>query len=351
MSPSKLTLSFIAGVLFVFSSALFAQSGGGQSQGEPSVFRNGESKGTTQEQIKELGDYMDKAKSLNRNELKNLPPKDVQMSRAKLAVSTLKLPCTVKDAELASTQVSSDKGKEYLTDLLEVACADNTGYIIRTHERYSSRSKKADAPKVENTNAITCFAAEATKLEDEEKGIKSELFCQLPDNGGGDIKTLASRLLTGAGVACNVSQFKWFGVDEAVNTEINELACEGGTGYLLHVALPGSKSAPSAMNCVEAGTKSIECKLTKVFVKPNIKTFKDYLAKTSVDCKVDDYAQINVIGRESIKQRYIIEFKCAQQPKGLVALIPLHDNIHPFETIDCAAAKQRGMVCKLTVVN
>jgi len=57
-----------------------------------------------------------------------------------------------------------------------------------------------------------------------------------------------------------------------------------------------------------------------------------------------------VIGKETLSQRHVVEFACAQHPEGLVAYIPLEGNTAPFETLDCAAAAKRGLVCKLTPV-
>jgi hypothetical protein len=43
-----------------------------------------------------------------------------------------------------------------------------------------------------------------------------------------------------------------------------------------------------------------------------------------------------------------VEFLCPEQPKGLVAFIPLEGNTALFEMADCAAAAKRGIKCALT---
>ena len=54
------------------------------------------------------------------------------------------------------------------------------------------------------------------------------------------------------------------------------------------------------------------------------------------------------IGQQTASKRYVVEFQCPEQPKGLVAFIPLNGNTAPFETLDCAAAAKKGAACKLT---
>jgi hypothetical protein len=153
-------------------------------------------------------------------------------------------------------------------------------------------------------------------------------------------------------VNCSVTQFQWFGVKTANNSEIVEAACEDGKGYLLQTALPGGNVSPTAMNCVDAANKfGLDCKLTKVAKLPTLQTFKDYLAGTDVKCKVDSFDQLKVLGKESTKQRYIVEFKCSQQPNGLVAFIPLEGNTNKFETTDCTGIRKYGIACKLTSKN
>jgi len=55
-----------------------------------------------------------------------------------------------------------------------------------------------------------------------------------------------------------------------------------------------------------------------------------------------------VVGQENVLKRYVVEFQCPQQPKGLVAFIPLNGNTAKFETLDCKAAAKKGVTCQLT---
>lgn len=52
---------------------------------------------------------------------------------------------------------------------------------------------------------------------------------------------------------------------------------------------------------------------------------------------------IRVVGQETVKKRYVVEFKCPEQPGGLVAFIPLGTSTGSFEAVDCANAKKRNV--------
>ena len=72
--------------------------------------------------------------------------------------------------------------------------------------------------------------------------------------------------------------------------------------------------------------------------------FKDALAKNGISCEVK---KARVIGRESIKRRYLVEYLCPQQPRGLVAYVPsAGDAVNTFESIDCNAAAERKITCQ-----
>jgi len=335
--------------------AVFGQTApvGGISADDPSRAgaRGGLYGSVGAEQLRQMGNYIDNAKAINRKDLKDVPQKEVSIERAKQILAAINLTCDVDDAELVGTMFEKDHGNKFQTSLYEIACANGFGYFLTSRDRVRKDTGKLELPTAGSSNAVTCFSADALHNDDLAKGIKSELYCQLPKNGGGDIKILAERLLASSGVNCKVVNSQWFGIKESSKSEITETACDNGTGYLLETALPGSNVSSSAINCIDAAKKGLDCKLTRVAKLPTLQTFKDYLAGTSVQCKVDNYDQVKVLGKESTKQRYIIEFKCPQQPNGLVAFIPLEGNTNKFETVDCAGIKKYGIACKLTAKN
>jgi hypothetical protein len=60
-------------------------------------------------------------------------------------------------------------------------------------------------------------------------------------------------------------------------------------------------------------------------------------------------SQTRLIGRESVRKRYVVEFACPEMPNGLVAFIPLEGNTNPFETVDCGQAVERHLLCQFTL--
>jgi hypothetical protein len=115
---------------------------------------------------------------------------------------------------------------------------------------------------------------------------------------------------------------------------------------MLATAVPGSSAPVGVSSCHDSALQGIPCKLSdNGAVAVTVQDFKAALAEHQVPC---DASQVRSIGQEKMLQRHVVEFLCPQQPKGLVAFIPLNGNTAKFETIDCAAAAKRGIVCKLT---
>lgn len=350
MNLKRLWIFSLATMLCISSAEIMAQApsaGAGQnSAGDPSnPSATGFGNSMSSEQVRQLANYVDTANVINRKDLKNAPPKEEVVKRVKEIIDVLKLDCSVKDAALAGN--STEDG--YQTNLYEVACTNGMGYFLNSRSRF--KHNKLGSVSAKDATAITCFSAEAMHQNELAKGKKSEFYCQLPDNGSGDIAVIGGRLLAAAGANCNISKLAWFGVDDNNKIEYDEAACDDGTGYILQTPLAGGTIKPTAMSCVDAAQKGLDCKMTPVIKPPTLETFKDYLAHTDVNCKIDSYDQIKVLGKESLKQRYVVEFKCPEQPNGLVAFIPLDGNPNKFETVDCDGVKKHGVSCKLTTKN
>lgn len=307
--------------------------------------------GLNPDQAHRLAAYIDRSLAMNRNDIKDKPGKEELMSRAKELIAVLKLSCTPKDVDLAGVNTDHENGKLYQNTLYEVSCTDGLGYFLKSRDRLKSAGAKPGHPDAANAFAISCLAADRLHEDDTKNGINSELYCHLPDNGGGDMKVVGQNLLTRLGVNCNVTEYKWFGSKPDAKMEIAEAACDNSTGYLVETAAPGGNIKPSAMDCNAAVRNGLECRMTPVVKPVTLATFREYLEKTSIKCKINDYNQIKLLGRESLKQRYVVEFKCAEQPDGLVAFIPLDGNTNPFQTEDCRGIKKYGIACKLTTIN
>jgi len=251
-------------------------------------------------------------------------------------IKTLQLSCNVTDAQLvvAGTRKSPSGGKDVETRVYEVACGGSMGYLLET--------QGSDKPL-----GISCLTAEEARASDVAKGKPPGFFCELPENK--DIHAMVASMISAhASAACEVRDLQLFGRSESTQSDYTEVACKDGKGFLLRLPLPGSQAPMLVMSCAEAAKQAIKCKMTDagpVETPVTMETFKSALAQNGVSCKID---QIRMIGQEDNRKRYVIEYRCADQPKGMVAFIPLQGNTNRYESMDCAAATARGVLCKFT---
>jgi hypothetical protein len=254
-------------------------------------------------------------------------------------VKALELSCHVTDAQLvvAGTRKPASGGKEVDTRVYEVACGGSMGYLLET--------QGSDKPI-----GISCLSAEEARASDVAKNKPPGFFCKLPVNK--DVfSTVAAMITAGGGKPCAVRDLQAFGRSESTHSDYSEVACQDGQGFLLRTPLPGSQAQAVVMSCAEAAKQGIKCKLTDsgpVQAPMSMDTFKIALAKNGVTCAID---QIRMVGQEDNRKRFVIEYRCANQPKAAIAFIPLEGNTNAYESIDCAAALVRGVVCKFNVVN
>jgi hypothetical protein len=252
--------------------------------------------------------------------------------RSEELVKALQLSCDVVDAELvvAGTSRTGASGIEVETRVYEVACRSGMGYLL-------------EAQGSETPVGISCLAAEAARAADAAKGKKAGFLCQLPANR--DAKAVATTVMAGAGTPCAVSEVRWFGRSSTTQSEYSEVVCNDGKGYLLRTALPGSQAQTTVVSCADAAKQGIKCRLTDsgpIESLVTLETFKGALAQNGVSCKIE---QLREVGQEEIRKRYVVEYRCANQGAGMVAFVPLAGNLNPYESVNCAAAATRGVMC------
>jgi hypothetical protein len=265
------------------------------------------------------------------------------MSRAKATaqsvalLQSMKIACDVDDAKLIASGTRKPKsgGRAVETRVYEVACSGGMGYLLETQG-------------TETPMAISCLSAEEARAADEAKGREPSFFCKLPENK--DVHALvASMIAAGSGGQCEVRTLQLFGHSESTHSDYSEVACTDGKGFMLRVAQPGSEAQTVVMSCQEAAKQGIKCKITDVGpveAPVTLQTFKDALARNGVTCNI---GQIRLIGQEDHLKRYVVEYRCAEQPAGMVAFLPLPGNANPYESLDCATARsESGVACEFT---
>ncbi|MDE2113197.1 MAG: hypothetical protein KGJ79_18870 [Alphaproteobacteria bacterium] len=333
-------------VAVLLAAAAFSASASGQAAGAASsaVSNSGAvdvgnhlgQNNLTQDQFNQVIDYADKSRRLTKEDkAKGKTLADVLAEDKTSAIALAKsmpLSCEVTEAILAAQGPVASDGKTVNTKTYEVSCANGLGYFLISQDSG-------------NPYGFSCFAADATRAADVAAGRTPGAVCKLPANA--DMKAMAASVLNKAGISCSVRDYKWVGQSTKTKTEYDEVACTGGQGYMLASALPGSTKPVSIETCHESAAAGLPCKLSDNGPPAlSLQTFKDALVQHNVACVAND-KDIRVIGQENSKKRYVVEFQCAQQPKGLVAFIPLAGNTAPFETLTCAAASKRGIKCSL----
>jgi hypothetical protein len=245
----------------------------------------------------------------------------------------LGLPCDVSDAQLvvSGTRKPAAGGRAIETSVYEAACQGAMGYLLETQG-------------AENPIAISCLSAEEARAADVSKGKQPGFYCKLPENK--DVYAMvASLIAANAGTTCEVTNVQLFGRSASSQSEYSEIVCKDGKGFLLGTALPGTQSKTTAMSCADAAKQGIKCRLTDagpVEIPVTLETFKSALAQHGVSCNI---AQIRMIGQETHLKRYVVEYRCADQPAGMIAYLPLEGNTNPYETSDCNSAASLDVVC------
>lgn len=256
--------------------------------------------------------------------------KAMDMTDATALAATAKLPCTVTDAQLLLEGEEVIDGKKVKTQTYEIACDSGLGYFLV--------KRGETAPPV----GYTCVAAAAAYEADVKAKRAPAPACTLPANA--DLKAMAAGIVQRKGQTCAIKAVAWVGQSSKSNTDFSEIACEDGNGFIMASPVPGSQRPIAILKCHDAAMQGLPCKMSDNGTVLTVQTFKDELAKHNVTCDATD---VRVIGKESTKKRHVVEFACSQHPEGLVAFIPLEDTKEPFETLSCAEAAKRKVMCAL----
>lgn len=263
------------------------------------------------------------------------PSPEQVLSDAAALTKSIALSCTVSDAKLLADGKADINGKSVHVRSYEAACSNGLGYFL---------VDQAPEPAI----ALTCFGADATHAADVAAGREPQPTCSLAANA--DVKKSAGTVLSHLGQQCTVTALRSIGQDTKANTELTEVACSGGTGFVIASPLPGATKAVSALSCPDSYRHGIACKLSSNGAPlVTMETFKQALKQHAVACTVQDQ---RLIGRQNVSKRHVVEFKCAERPDGLVAFIPLEDSTAPFEAMSCTdAGFKQHIICSLTQIH
>jgi hypothetical protein len=273
----------------------------------------------SQSDLKRLAEKMDQ---WNRVDGAGVPPR-LAKSRTTAMLAVLKVPCSVTDAAYRGTAPNDAEQRVY-----EAACEEGMGYLLMLKDTLLT--------------GASCLASgrEASPLK-----------CALPANSDG--KSMAGSVLNRNNIPCTVREVKWLGTSAAKLDHV-EVACEGDISHVVRSPQPGQDGKLEVVSCQDAGKQGIACALSPnapaapesiADSRPTLSWFKEALGRNGVACETK---RARIVGRESIKRRYLVEFECSDRPEGLVAFVPpAGDTVNPFESMNCASAAERGIQCEL----
>jgi hypothetical protein len=165
------------------------------------------------------------------------------MAEAPAVAQAAGLPCQVSDARLIGK--GTDGRTKQPSSLYEVACGQNMGYVLQ-------------ATKGGSTSVFSCLELAPAPGAKPKEGAP---VCLLPGNS--DPKAQLAPVLAKSGVQCVPEKAR--GIGQSPQNTFYEVACQGGTGYVVVASAPFDPNKPvQAQNCLafdEAGG-NIKCELT-----------------------------------------------------------------------------------------
>ncbi|MHB8812171.1 MAG: hypothetical protein ACYDAE_02810 [Steroidobacteraceae bacterium] len=295
--------------------------------------------------IKGLADLVDTKRMV---EGRNLVSPALAKRQSSAMLAALHVSCRLADAKSIGAGETVVNGTSVKIALYEVSCGDGMGYLLTAQGAMAS--------------GISCFEAAGTSsVPASARSSDTDLKCQLPSNA--NIDAMATAVMRTAATSCAAQDVKWLGHSVAPDFDYTDVACLDGQEYVLRTPAPGSQGNIGVLTCQAASKLGASCQLTRrgaasgtaesqaaaqptagAQARPDLQWFENAFSRNDFACSVKN---ARIVGRESIKRRWVVEFQCAQHPRGVVAYVPSEgDTVNKFERIDCEAAATRHLRCK-----
>ncbi len=332
------------------------------------------------------------------------------MKEAPAVVTEAKVPCEIGEARYVGEASADHDGKTVKGKAYEVACLSNQGFFLihfQDGKTEVSNCNKAETLHTANpanplcalkgnranhlwltsfarSRTPDCYVAKARWIGPNTAGDKVfyELLCKdgisgiyaIPNDGATDqtvgymdcLKADGTPLkcqlsehddavagmtpLAQKGKAdCDVSDMRYVG--GASGRDYYEVGCEKAAGFVL--VLDGQGAFQATVGCDKAAAIG-GCKFTDIAVaqaevhakaEANRTAYAAALGKAGIDCSGDTFSRV---GAQADTGRDLVEFKCPEQPNGLMAFVPTTKPDAKFESFDCFAARMKEVPCKLT---
>jgi len=238
------------------------------------------------------------------------------MAKAQAIVQSAGLGCQVADARL----IGEDKKTK--TSYVEVACGSGAmGYVLQ-------------APEGGSVTAYSCIEANTPPAP----GQPPSAPCMLPGNE--NPKAVLQPMLKAQGVECVPEQVR--GIGQTKSNTYMEVACQGGTGYILLASVPFDNAKPiQAQNCLMYDDAETNIKCTFGDKAARLAVVDKYVTAANNGCAVKDRRFVGMAKDSST----FYEASC-NDGKGYIYKVDATGVLK--ETYDCAKATQILGGCELT---
>jgi len=210
--------------------------------------------------------------------------------------------------QISNARVIGSTSTDPLIDRYEVGCGTQAGGIID----YAQLGAKAP------TEFKSCLVVEGTNSACEFT-TKEQMMAVL--------KPVAAA----ADKDCQVNNVRFVGVNKENDGMFYEFGCANKPGFMVLTKLDSTflRNIPCASAAGLGGCTFTDAGVAAADAKG---TYSALLAKGGFPCTVDDY---NVVGTQEQTKRDYIEFKCKEQPWGLIGFVPQPDSTSTLRVNDC----------------
>ncbi len=143
---------------------------------------------------------------------------------------------------------------------------------------------------------------------------------------------------------CQVSGSRFVGVGKETQATYYEFGCSNSVGFMVEVKADGSYSRVVPCSAA-AGLGGCTLTAAGTIAAGANATYTALLKTAGKTCNVSDY---NVVGSQDATHRDYVEFKCPEQPWGLIGFVPQPGTQSDVNVTDCFTDQVRHKSCTLT---
>ncbi len=228
--------------------------------------------------------------------------------------------CVVSNARVMGSTMSTAAADVPRVDRYEVACGTSVGGVLD----YPQLSSDAQP------NFLSCLMVVDTKLP-----------CTLStaEQATTALKPVAAQ----ADADCQVTKVRWVGITKESDGYFYEFGCANKPGFMVLTGL--DNSFKRSISCASAaGLGGCQYTDAGVAAANANDTYTQHLKTAGYTCSVEDY---NVVGTQEQTKRDYIEFKCPEQPFGLIGFVPQEGSTSSYKLNDCFHDQVGQQACTL----